>query len=244
MIISRKVGLPALPAFKAVGLQVFVPRQTTYPAVFVASFHQQVKGYPAGTGTMLLLFERPTASDRWSATYWTYQRHGDAGPHFAVGKDGYIPVFSPYGLAATPRVLKKKWVGVEYEAVHGLPVSNSVDEKPRACRLHPRWGPIPGARDCPQCDLGRTLGHTLRFGGGWRVLLPFYAKEFHLVMHTGWHLRVSTPEQRYYRGGDPSGDYSVISQYSELEVGAFVPKPQSGQRFQLMSIAGGPTPWD
>src|ERR1700712_2596928 len=87
--IARKVGVGPLPASAAVGTKVFVPRQTGYPAVFVALLHPKLKGQAASAFTAAFVFRRDSAKATWKVADGT--TFPGAGPALTLGADGYLP---------------------------------------------------------------------------------------------------------------------------------------------------------
>ena len=88
--IGTAVGLPHTPAFGATGVKVYLPRQTRYPAVFVAYYRSKIVGKPAGKGTNVALFQRASVRDRWRVTSEPYIPAGFEVPRFTVDAASFV----------------------------------------------------------------------------------------------------------------------------------------------------------
>ena len=115
--VARKVGIGPLPANSLVGTKVYVPRQTSYPAVFVAFSHPQEKGEPVSTFTAAFVFRKDSSKATWKLADET--NFAGAGPAMAVGKDGYLATVAPSTLQMTPALLYPSWIVAQTLAGRG-----------------------------------------------------------------------------------------------------------------------------
>ncbi len=243
--ISHHVGLAHRPGYKAVGLQVFVPPQTTRPALFAVSFHEQKSGKAPTKFLTLMVFRQPSASTAWRATNLTYIRPGGPVPHFVVGKDGYIPALNSAALSITPKFLNAKWIALEETAVLGHPLSSQWARTPLLNDLGSGFAPN-DARSVFYGKVSPTAYPPLCLAAvGGALCFLSSAELFRSTMRAqpvaqGWRFILKTPEDRYEYGGIAAGNYTQLSANYLTEVGVLLPSAHSTQKFQLLSIFGDP----
>lgn len=115
--IARKLSLGPLPASSLVDVRVYVPRQTAYPAVFVAFAHAQLKGEPVEPFTAAFVFRRDSATATWKLADET--NFGAAPPRLTLDSGGYLPALRPATLLVTPAVLYPSWIVAQTLAGRG-----------------------------------------------------------------------------------------------------------------------------
>lgn len=242
--ISHHVGLAHRPAFKAVDLQVFVPPQTTRPALFGVSFHEQQAGKSPAKFLTLMLFQQPTASSVWRATNLTYIQSGSPVPHFVVGKDGYIPAMTAASMSMTPKFLNAKWIALEATAMIGHPLSTQWARTPLLKDVATFgiqdvhsvfFGKVRVTAYVPQCLA--AVGGALCFLSSTELLRQTMRKK---AIEQGWHFVLRSPEDRYEYGGISAGGYYQLTRRMLTEVGVLMPAAHSGQKIQLLSYFSDP----
>jgi hypothetical protein len=115
--VAKKVGVLPFPAVTAVGVKVLVPRQTAYPAIFVAFLHPKEAGQSTAKFTDALVFKRDSASSPWRVADGT--AFPAAAPAFTVDKDGYIPALTTSALSVTPAQVYPSWIKAQNVAGRG-----------------------------------------------------------------------------------------------------------------------------
>jgi hypothetical protein len=110
--VAIKVGVASDTPYKAEGVQVFVPRQTSYPAFFLSYIHPKFSGEATSKYVSATLFERDSAASTWKATEATFFSAGDAAK-LTVDKDGYIPTLVPSTLSVSPAKLYAAWIAAQ-----------------------------------------------------------------------------------------------------------------------------------
>ena len=206
--IARRVGLPAYDPFTFDATRVFVPRQTTYPAVFVAATHFKVAGKPASKKTLLYLFRSDSADDAWRVSSWAYVPEGAEPPKFDVDSDGYIQQLDPTSMSITTEKLTEVWLAALSASYSARPLSTA-------------WTPTAALKEMPYPPKKHIrLDHTFSRGSydlvcvatsGGALCFVSATWSRRLSVDGGYALSVTSPEAQASNGGIAAGKYSNIS---------------------------------
>jgi hypothetical protein len=239
--IAKHVALPHGAAFFGTGIRVFVPRQTSYPALFVAEYHQVTAG-KTSKDTQLLLFRKASAKDRWRVVSEPYVYSGDPLPSFTVGKGGYIPTLKTSTLSVSPAALNKSWLTTQGAASRKVAVPAGWAKTPL---LREFFGHSSGdaaetdsfsaTKWAPMCVASKT-GALCFTSTVWHSNLTL---ELDLI-EQGYHLTISTPQDRYTAGGVAKGNYWSIREVSQREAAIVVPAKGKSGGLQFLASTFGP----
>ena len=233
--IAKRVGVGPLPATAAVGTRVFVPRQTGYPAVFVALLHPKLKGQPASAFTAAFVFRRDSARATWKVADGT--TFPGAGPALALGADGYLPTLRPQTLLATPTALYPLWIAAQNRAARGATVPavwarNSLFRKyivlSASAAAHDRVG-ASSAHFAPLC-VASTVGALCFVVTTTVDDLTLSPAE----VAAGAGYRVDTVDQQISLGGIDRGVYDNLHFVSQRSVAITVPRKGAKGTLQLV----------
>jgi len=214
--IAHMLHLPPDGPFSDAAPKVFVPRQTTYPAVFLAQFRYKNPGQPANKKAVVyFLFSKATAKDKWRVSDTSLVSSGDPLPVFTVDKDGYLPPLP--ALSVGRAQLETLWV----KTLRSTSTTGKVPGKP--------WKPNALLASFPKYETDSTTPYrhltykatpwapvcVAANGGG----LCFVSVAFSDAIKpaAGMHFTLSSVDDQVRAGGLPQGDYAELTTYRVRE---------------------------
>lgn len=107
------------PAFQAQDVTVLVPRQTTYPAAFAATFHFKPHDGPLDKGQSIYYFTKKTASATWRLSTSGYVPVKMPTLQASRDADGFIPTFDVKAAGMTPAAIRQAFVMLQRATITG-----------------------------------------------------------------------------------------------------------------------------
>jgi hypothetical protein len=247
--ISKVVGYPPYPPFSYVGTRVYLPRQTHYPAQFLALTHVKTAGHPASTDSLALVFQRASASSRWKLSAQVSFARGSV-PAFTVGSSGYLPALAPSTLAVTPTAMYPALLTAQGLAARG--------GKPSAAwAYNALWKTQLSLTAGQAADTHETFSSThlppVCFASKLGALCLTSTKEVRLETSTaqeltaGIYWNVNTIDDRYNEGGVAQGSYATIRTVALRQLAVLIPRKQANAKLAVTAeswtpMAGRGTP--
>lgn len=247
--IGAAVGLPHTPAFVATALKVYLPRQTRYPAVFVAYYRPKPVGKPAAKYTNVALFQRASSRDRWRVSNEPYIPAGYEVPRFDVDAAGYIPAWDPASMSVPAAQLNRWWVTAQFAGAAGRApakawartsllkgyASDTSSLNAATQRLVTQTFTFAATRFPPVCLASR------------RGALCFLSTNFSVtatvppaLRAAGYRLWILSSSDQYASGGLPLGrNYTGYTVTSEREAAIDVPRKHAPGGLRLDAEASG-----
>ncbi|MDX6211082.1 MAG: hypothetical protein QOF82_169 [Frankiales bacterium] len=227
--ISKIVGYSPYPPFSYVGTRVYLPRQTHYPALFLALTHVKTAGQRTSTDTLALVFQRASASARWKVSAEVSFAAG-AVPAFSVGSNGYLPALAPSTLAVTPTAMYPALLTAQGLAARG--------GKPSAAwAYNSLWKTQLSLSAAQAADTHETFSSThlapVCFASKVGALCLTSTKEVRLETSTAQELaagifwNVRTVDDRYNEGGVALGSYATIRTVALRQLAVLIPRKQA-----------------
>ncbi|MDX6257037.1 MAG: hypothetical protein QOJ11_3371 [Frankiales bacterium] len=227
--ISKLVGFPPYRPFSYVGTRIYLPRQTHYPARFLALTHGKSAGQPASKDTVALVFQRASASSRWKLSA-AVSFAPAAVPAITVGKDGYLPDLAPSTLAVTPKAMYPALLKAQGIAARG--------GKPSAAwAYNSLWRSRLSLPAAQAVDTHETFSSThlapICFASKIGALCLTSTKVVRLETSTaqelaaGVYWNVNSPDDRYSEGGVAQGRYSAIRTVAQRQLAVVIPRKQA-----------------
>lgn len=246
--IARAVGLPPFPIFSAADLRVYVPRQTRYPAMFVALYRPKLSAHAVLPDTRVLLFQRGSSHSAWKLTNEPDVPASGPLPVFTVDKAGYIPSLQAVPLARTRDAVTRLWLTQERAATTGLQPSKAWTATPLLLQ-HPWSSSLVAntsrsevvetdafvrAAAAPACIASRN-GALCFVSTLWTASVSLTTQALAL----GHRLAVTTTPGQYPVGGVAKGRYLSLRVVTEQEAVIEVPRLHSKRGLRELADAQG-----
>lgn len=215
--IAHTLHLPPGSPFTDAAPKVFVPYQTSYPAVFVAQFRYKNPGQPADKKAVVyFLFGKAKASGRWLLSGSSVVGAGNPLPVFTVDKDGYLPPLP--ALSVGRAQLETLWVkalrassttgkvpGAPWKANSLLASFAKYETNSSTPYRHLTYQATPWAPACVAASGGGLCFTSIGFSDAVKVSAADAAK--------GLHFTLATVADQVDTGGLPQGDYLALTTY-------------------------------
>lgn len=225
----------------ALGTKVYVPRQTHYPAVFLAVFRPKFGTDKPERYTSATLFQKAGRTSAWKVTDQPAIATGTVA--FSVDKAGYIPTLVPSTLAVSPTAFSPAVLKGLNRAGSGRAPSaawafNSTWRNylfvPKADRADVHWA-YTSSHHAPVCLAAKAGG--LCFASA--TMVRSY-KLTSTELSTGVRWVVDSANLQFEYGGVAQGDYTTLRTVAQRQVAVLVPRKGSTAKLQLVAETWGP----
>jgi hypothetical protein len=232
---------PYLP-IKNVTPRVLVPRQTHYPAVFVALTRTQYGTNPVGKFSYAMVFQKASSTAAWKMTASPTFAAADL-PTFAPDKDGYLPALDTSTLSVTPAALYPALLKAENLAGSGKKPSpawanNSVwrdDVTVAQADVADYRETYASSHLAPVCIASRTGALCIASSIDLQ-LATLGATE----VAAGTRYDIDSPDLQYNAGGIAQGRYLQIRTVAQRQVAIIVPRKHSATKLAVTGLLWGP----
>jgi hypothetical protein len=230
--VSQKVGYEAYRPFTWVGTTVYVPRQTHYPATFLALTHYKSAGSATSKDPVALVFVKASSKARWHVVA-AVGLTATSVPRFSVGKDGFLPTLATSTLMVTPTAMYPALLKAQTLAARGAKPSaawayNSVWKKylsqtrTEAIDTHETFT---STHHAPLCFASTVGAFCLTSSTEVRLQTSTAAE-----LAAGLYWTVSSQEQQYDAGGIPLGSYATIRTVAQRQLTVVIPRKKKGAK--------------
>ncbi|BEP13061.1 hypothetical protein acdb102_13720 [Acidothermaceae bacterium B102] len=215
--IAHTLHLPPGSPFTGAAPKVFVPYQTSYPAVFVAQFRYKNPGQPADKKSVVyFLFGKAKATDTWRLSASSVVGTGSPLPVFTLDSSGYLPPLPTLSVgraqletlwvkalrtsSITGKVPGKPWKSNSLLASFAKYETNSTTPYRHLTYTSTPWAPV-----CVAASGGGLCFASVGFSDAIKVAAADAAQ--------GMHFTVSTVAEQIATGGLPQGAYLALTTY-------------------------------